>query len=232
MNTFAKTASRVPGTESPFFAALAADSSAGVLLVTEEGAVEFANFAASRIFNMPEEEITKSGYAALFDEAGGRERMEILRETLRTGEVCTVEGMVKGRMIRCTMRPVQNPGGKPRVLITSRSLQVAAELELKPDGRFVRAKSADSGPLGSLTPRELEIMRLIGLGLSTAAIAKKLHRSVKTIEWHRVSLGTKLGVTNRVELARIAIAAGLVGVGEESETEAKAAKSGSQEPKS
>jgi DNA-binding NarL/FixJ family response regulator len=35
---------------------------------------------------------------------------------------------------------------------------------------------------------------------------------VKTIEWHRVSLGTKLGVTNRVELARIAIRAGVVGL--------------------
>jgi DNA-binding CsgD family transcriptional regulator len=37
---------------------------------------------------------------------------------------------------------------------------------------------------------------------------------VKTIEWHRVSLGEKLGVVNRVEIARIAIAAGLVGVDE------------------
>jgi DNA-binding NarL/FixJ family response regulator len=76
----------------------------------------------------------------------------------------------------------------------------------------VRAKHDDLGVLGALTTREMEILRLIGKGLSTADIAKQLHRSVKTIEWHRVSLGTKLGVTNRVELARIAIRAGVVGL--------------------
>jgi DNA-binding CsgD family transcriptional regulator len=59
-----------------------------------------------------------------------------------------------------------------------------------------------------------EILKLIGIGLSTADIAKRLGRSVKTVEWHRVSLGDKLGVTNRVELARIAIAAGLVSLDE------------------
>jgi DNA-binding NarL/FixJ family response regulator len=57
-------------------------------------------------------------------------------------------------------------------------------------------------------------LKLIGIGLSTADIARRLERSVKTVEWHRVSLGEKLGVTNRVELARIAIAAGLVSLDE------------------
>jgi DNA-binding NarL/FixJ family response regulator len=74
----------------------------------------------------------------------------------------------------------------------------------------IRTRYDDMGPLASLTSRELDIIRLIGAGLSTAEIAKRLHRSVKTIEWHRVSLGNKLGVANRVELARIAIGAGLV----------------------
>jgi DNA-binding NarL/FixJ family response regulator len=50
--------------------------------------------------------------------------------------------------------------------------------------------------------------------MSTIDIAKHLGRSVKTIEWHRVSLGEKLGVVNRVELARIAIAAGMVSLDE------------------
>ena len=52
-------------------------------------------------------------------------------------------------------------------------------------------------------------MALIGRGLSIPQIAEKLFRSQKTVETHRQSLGRKLGVNNRVELARIAIQTGL-----------------------
>ena len=64
----------------------------------------------------------------------------------------------------------------------------------------------------SLTPREREILIMIGEGNSLAEIAQKLHRSLKTVESHRLSLGRKLAVSNRVELAKIAIAEGLVSV--------------------
>jgi len=60
-----------------------------------------------------------------------------------------------------------------------------------------------------LTKREREVLGLIGQGLSLAEIADKLYRSQKTIQTHRLSLGRKLGASNRVELARIAIKAGL-----------------------
>ena len=63
--------------------------------------------------------------------------------------------------------------------------------------------------LESLTPREREILNLVAQGLSLPEIAEQLHRSLKTIESHRLSLGRKLGASNRVELTRIAIAAGL-----------------------
>ena len=56
---------------------------------------------------------------------------------------------------------------------------------------------------------EREVLRGIACGLTTAEIAQELRRSTKTIEGHRVSLGIKLGVTNRVQLARIAIRAGV-----------------------
>ena len=53
------------------------------------------------------------------------------------------------------------------------------------------------------------MLALIGRGYSIPQIAEKLFRSQKTIETHRQSLGRKLGVGNRVELARIAIQTGL-----------------------
>lgn len=47
--------------------------------------------------------------------------------------------------------------------------------------------------LKKLTDRELEVFRLIGEGLSTAAIGKRLRVSHKTIEAHRVNIKAKLG---------------------------------------
>ena len=63
--------------------------------------------------------------------------------------------------------------------------------------------------LKKLTPREREVLTLVAQGLTLAEIAEKLHRSLKTIETHRLALGKKMGASNRVELARLAIAAGL-----------------------
>lgn len=64
--------------------------------------------------------------------------------------------------------------------------------------------------LSQLTTREQEILALIGQGLSSKEIAGRLHRSIKTVHTHRLSLGRKLGASNRVQLARIAIQSGLI----------------------
>ena len=64
--------------------------------------------------------------------------------------------------------------------------------------------------LSRLTPREREVLALIGQGLSSKEIAAQLHRSIKTVHSHRLTLGRKLGASNRVELARIAIRSGLI----------------------
>jgi len=72
------------------------------------------------------------------------------------------------------------------------------------------------GPLAVLTHREMEILALIARGMSIKEIALTLHRSVKTVESHRTSIGAKLNVDDRVHLAEIARRAGLTtrGVGE------------------
>lgn len=67
-----------------------------------------------------------------------------------------------------------------------------------------RADSSES-PLACLSDRELEVLRLIGEGLSTGDIARDLHRSVKTIEAHRANIKEKLDLKNAAELVRFAI---------------------------
>jgi DNA-binding NarL/FixJ family response regulator len=62
----------------------------------------------------------------------------------------------------------------------------------------------------SLTPRELQILRMIGRGMSRAHIATVLHRSRKTVDAHQASIMEKLGIHDRVELVRYTIREGLV----------------------
>lgn len=60
----------------------------------------------------------------------------------------------------------------------------------------------------SLTDREIEIIRLIGKGLSRGDIAKELCRSVKTVDGHQERIMKKLGIEKRTELLRFAIREG------------------------
>ena len=61
-----------------------------------------------------------------------------------------------------------------------------------------------------LTPRELEIVKLIAEAYSNKEIAELLVISVKTVERHRANILEKLGMSDRVELTRYAIRRGLV----------------------
>ena len=66
-------------------------------------------------------------------------------------------------------------------------------------------------PLSSdLTPREREVLALIGEGLSNRAIALHLFVSDSTVKTHINNLFAKVGVRDRVQAARLAIAHGLV----------------------
>jgi DNA-binding NarL/FixJ family response regulator len=60
-------------------------------------------------------------------------------------------------------------------------------------------------PIRSLSNRELEVFGLIGEGLTTKEIARKLGLSPKTIETHREKIKSKLNLANSSELARRAI---------------------------
>lgn len=52
----------------------------------------------------------------------------------------------------------------------------------------------------NLTAREVEILGMIGEGLTNRDIAERLYLSIRTVEWHRGRLTAKLGVTSRSEL--------------------------------
>jgi DNA-binding NarL/FixJ family response regulator len=73
-----------------------------------------------------------------------------------------------------------------------------------------RARTGEATPTDPLTPRELEVTKLIAEGHTTDEIAETLVISKKTVERHRSNTLEKLGMHNRVELTRYAIRRGLV----------------------
>ena len=73
-----------------------------------------------------------------------------------------------------------------------------------------RARTGEDVPVSPLTPRETEVVKLITEGFSSQQIAEILVISIKTVERHRANILQKLGMRDRVELARYAIRQGLV----------------------
>jgi DNA-binding NarL/FixJ family response regulator len=75
---------------------------------------------------------------------------------------------------------------------------------------FVERGHADDEQYEILTPRELQVLKLIAEAYSSKDIAAELVISVKTVERHRQNILDKLGMSDRVELTRYAIRRGLI----------------------
>jgi DNA-binding NarL/FixJ family response regulator len=96
-----------------------------------------------------------------------------------------------------------NPLDLPSALRQAVDGTVFHVLGLPPEGE-------SSGELGQLTRRELEMLKALGRGLSNQAIGKELWISEQTVKFHLRNIYRKLGVSNRIEAARLAYEHGLV----------------------
>jgi len=75
-----------------------------------------------------------------------------------------------------------------------------------------QAKSKPAQPelVEPLTPREVDVLKLIVEGYTNRQIAEKLSISTRTVEGHRANLSEKLGLHSRVELVRFARDHGII----------------------
>ena len=75
---------------------------------------------------------------------------------------------------------------------------------------YVERGDRDEEEFDVLTPRELEVLKLIAEAYTSQQIADALFISIKTVERHRQNILDKLGMRDRVELTRYAIRRGLI----------------------
>jgi DNA-binding NarL/FixJ family response regulator len=87
--------------------------------------------------------------------------------------------------------------------------RVIAELGAGTGGRMSRAAAAKE-QVEVLSPRERQVLALVGSGLSNAEIAGRLYLVEGTVKAYVSAVLTRLGVKNRVQAAIVAYEAGLV----------------------
>lgn len=191
---------------------MANDAGVRLAVVTPTGEFLYANDVliervhATRRFNSVEGRHTRDVLSPSIAEA----YLEAFAHVHQTQRPAILDIPIDGVRLRAVLRPT-TWDGQPAVLVVSRDIQDMLPLEPPhlPGFDIIKPDVADRGPLSQLTDRELQVLTMIGEGLTTEEIAKRIGRSTKTVEWHRASLGNKLGCSNRVELARVAIKAGL-----------------------
>jgi DNA-binding NarL/FixJ family response regulator len=116
-----------------------------------------------------------------------------------------------GYMLK-TLQPLQLVGALQAVM--NGTTWVQPELMQQLYAEFATAPQAVEGALRyddvDLTPRQLEVLRLVAQGLRNSEIADRLTISEQTVKTHVAHLLEKLGVTSRLQAARYAISKKLV----------------------
>jgi two-component system response regulator NreC len=67
-----------------------------------------------------------------------------------------------------------------------------------------RLAAEPEGPPGGLTPREIDVLRLVAAGHTNPEIADKLVISIRTVETHRAAIHRKLNTASRAEVVAFA----------------------------
>lgn len=182
-----------------------------VLILDVEGRIVFANRIFAGCFATTPAQLVGRSLHELIPPESVRDRLRLLEQALSTRRGVSFKCLFQGQLLHSVYRPIlPSDGSAPRLVLVVARL-ASSLVDGFEDATEEKVGLGDCGVLSGLTTRELDVLRYIGEGYSTAEIAERMFRTIKTIEAHRAALGRKLGVKNRVQLARIAIQANLVG---------------------
>lgn len=187
-------------------AAIAEDAGVAVIILDSSITVRHANACAADLLAR-DDSLAHRPLADLCPTRLASEMADVANEACASSAPVDLVGMIAGSWRRISFRPVHF---EDRRCVMMACPVDAPPLDVTRDHRPIRrAAHDDLGALAALTARELEVIRLIALGLTTTQIAQTLTRSIKTIDGHLLSIRSKLGQLTRTELARLAIDAGL-----------------------
>lgn len=143
-----------------------------------------------------------------------QERLEYMKLAIQRERPLTMIEILVGTRLSSTITPIRPMNANDDWLllitvehVTPKKLKWLRD-NINPED-LIEAEVVDLGRLSVLSPRELEVLALMGQGLRQKQIAERLHRSISTVDRHRERIGEKLGITDRVELIALAREAAL-----------------------
>jgi DNA-binding NarL/FixJ family response regulator len=151
--------------------------------------------------------------------SGGVAAMRSLREEVPDARVIVLTSFLDDDKLL----PALRAGAAGYLLKNAETQEIVRAVRAAHDGealldpvvaaRLVETLAADEGrqPLDRLTPREREVLVLIGRGFSNKRIAAELGLAEKTVKTHVGHVLAKLGVTDRTQAAVVAVRSGIVG---------------------
>ncbi len=200
-----------PGLHKMLWASLVHTPGIGVGLIDVEGDLLYLNDEETRLF----EGRSNVDYAGknirdFHAESFVNERLQLLRKVVENGKPIIFRHIYLGQKIESTLWPIKEIGRhKPRVLVISRAVSNSTEETNAINAEVLESQYIELGPLNVLSPRELEVFVMLGHGRSVPEVARILHRSPKTIERHRESIGQKLSIQSQSDIVRIVTEVGL-----------------------
>ncbi len=199
----------VPIEPSAIWQALSATPGIGVCVLTAEGTCVHSSPEALRIYlDDPTIETVGRSLTDLFPKEWANERLAYIKQVVESRKPMAIRQVWRGVQMCMVIRPIIDCNDQvTNILMLTRPTQTLdsnAEFPIMAESEFI-----ELGSLSVLTPRELVVLALLGQGMTLKEIAERLHRSFKTIDNHRASIGRKLEATDRLELARLASMAGL-----------------------
>ncbi|TWT92562.1 PAS and helix-turn-helix domain-containing protein [Neorhodopirellula pilleata] len=139
-----------------------------------------------------------------------QERLELIARVLESQRPVVIGHIYHGRKIESTVWPLRDSTPPFNRVIVVTHLE-SGDSPWRPAAgcETYKTQFIDLGPLNVLTKRELEVLALLGHGMSVPKAAAILHRSPKTIERHKESIGQKLQMRGQAELVALVTSMGL-----------------------
>ena len=204
---------RVPvGDPKALWTALSRTPGVGVSITDAEGRLLFVNDTSQVLFSKATAIAYQGKRISDFHPTEFvKERLALIGRVLKESRPLAIRHVYHGRRIESTLWPICDPAPPyNRVIVVSiagtpsLSSDVPAEIIEQAQTQYI-----DLGPLNVLTRRELEVLVLLGNGLSVPKAASVLFRSPKTIQRHKAAISQKLQVHGQAELVELVASVGL-----------------------